>query len=52
MELVAKEMSRFNGAALFQVRKDQYKQRYYKIIQRFNGAALFQVRKVLLSTRL
>ena len=37
---------RFNGAALFQVRKDYGVGYLGRAIRCFNGAALFQVRKV------
>ena len=35
----------FNGAALFQVRKNSFRQPLSRAEARFNGAALFQVRK-------
>ena len=41
----AKYKGRFNGAALFQVRKRDMHAGFYSELPRFNGAALFQVRK-------
>ena len=37
---------RFNGAALFQVRKTFLRYLLQTCLDRFNGAALFQVRKI------
>ena len=41
----------FNGAALFQVRKDGTRRRNFQPVLSFNGAALFQVRKANHSDR-